>query len=261
MAGCSLLEVMAIPESMRYTQQFKVKDLMVDGAWNLPQQMIENYPDVVQRIHEIDIADELRDRIIWTGSANGRLTMKQAYEAYRDKGINVQWETKLWRTFIPPKISMLSWKIIRKKIATAERLRRRGAPTGRVCLRCVNGEIEDENHIFVHCQLARNLWNWVSQVIHYDITQFTDAKQLICWAVKRPEKLQVHQVITTLVLAGLWELWCARNSLVFDAKLVSNEQCVSNVRNWVRKTAFMMTGVAENNINEMEMLRFFGVCP
>lgn len=50
------------------------------------------------------------DEIIWERSASGALTVKEAYNFYRDKATVVQWEKKIWRPYIQPKISVFIWK-------------------------------------------------------------------------------------------------------------------------------------------------------
>lgn len=106
---------------------------------------------------EMEVNSEHEDIITWRGSSNGNLSVKLPYEYYREKDVATHWEKGIWQTFIPPKISILIWRIIRGRVATAERLPRRGMHTGTVRLMCIQGIQEDENHIFIHCEQARNL--------------------------------------------------------------------------------------------------------
>lgn len=97
-------------------------------------------------------------------------------------------EEHIWRTFLPPKIYLLVWKIIRRRIATSKRLNRRGIQTGGVCLSCIQGSFEDENHIFMHSQNAQNLWSWVLNLIGEDVSRFLNISELIKWTAKLPKK-------------------------------------------------------------------------
>lgn len=46
--------------------------------------------------------DSVEEALIW-GSSTGKLTGKDAYEQYRDKGTVIAWYAKLWQPYIPPK--------------------------------------------------------------------------------------------------------------------------------------------------------------
>lgn len=51
----------------------------------LPRQLTENNPLLAKEIKDMEISPELDDIIIWRGSNNGDLTLKSAYEYYREK--------------------------------------------------------------------------------------------------------------------------------------------------------------------------------
>lgn len=227
----------------------------------MPIQLTENMPNLAMEIRAVEFDSEQEDTIIWSGSRNGELTMKTAYEYYREKCPMIQWEKNIWRAFLPPKISLLVWKILRRRIATSDRLRRRGMHTGGVCLRCIQGTLEDENHIFIYCQNAKNLWEWVSQLIGEDITRFTEISELIRWSVRLPKKNQCCQSILALIFCGIWELWVARNSIIFNGVVVNEEQCVNTVRRWVQKLSFMFNGNCSNTTQELQLLKFLNAKP
>lgn len=135
--------------------------------------------------------------------------MKAAYEYYREKGEKIMWFKILWRSCLLPKLSLLVWKICRKRMLTASRLDRRGMMIENVCTNCIHGAPEDENRIFLFCNHVSNIWTWISQLIGEDLTTFSDVKDLVKWAAKlKKEKsvLSSNFCSNHLRSLGAWEM-------------------------------------------------------
>lgn len=174
----------------------------------MPRQLTENMPWQAREIREMEINTEPDDIIIWRGSSNGDLSLKSEYEYYSDKGVAVQWEKQIWRTFLPSKISFLVWRILRRRISTSERLNRRGMQTGGVCLSSILGTLEDENHIFILCQNAQNLLCWLLQLIGENISRFMNISELIKWAAILPKKPMLSKHSSADLLRHLGSVVC-----------------------------------------------------
>lgn len=114
---------------------------------------------------------------------------KSAYNFYRDKAHVSYWKASIWRPFLPPKISMMVWRILIRRLPS-ERLVTRGIQISSVCLSCIIGVRESEKHIFWGCDHAQNLWQWVSTLISEDITQLTDVTGMIKWATHQRKELR-----------------------------------------------------------------------
>lgn len=56
--------------------------------------------------------DQMVDTLVWEPTINGVVTVKGAYNHYKDKGIKVSWFKMIWQRCIPPKINIFLWKII-----------------------------------------------------------------------------------------------------------------------------------------------------
>lgn len=85
-----MAEEIAMPNNLIYTTNIKVRDMMENGRWSLPQQLPDQFPQTVQQIEELERYDELDDRVRRLGSSNESLTRKQCFEIYRDKGTSMK---------------------------------------------------------------------------------------------------------------------------------------------------------------------------
>jgi hypothetical protein len=57
---------------------------------------------------------------------------------------------------LPPLIKTFTWRLIRRALATAERATRYSVHIDPHCSVC--GQLEDDAHLFFHCQLPRAVW-------------------------------------------------------------------------------------------------------
>lgn len=126
-----------------------------NGVWSIPETLKEQLPTVAASIEEIEISDATNDEAVWVGSADGDLTIKMAWEYYIEKEVKVKWMKGLWRTFLPLKISVTSWKTVMNRMPTAKSLARVGMAVPPVCLVCIVGDEETVLHLFRDCPLAK----------------------------------------------------------------------------------------------------------
>lgn len=94
-----------------------------------------------------------------------------------------------------------------------------------VFLSCIMGATETDNHIFLHWDHARNLWQSALTVLSTNLTQYNDVQQLIRWVAKQQGKNLRNQIAVTLVMCGSWELWTIRNAMVFERQKTLKQVC------------------------------------
>lgn len=70
---------------MKFTENFKVSDFMANGEWKIPDYFKQLLPTLSAEIEKIPIEEDEHDEIIWEHSTNGVMTVKEAYEHYRQK--------------------------------------------------------------------------------------------------------------------------------------------------------------------------------
>jgi hypothetical protein len=61
---------------------------------------------------------------------------------------------RVWKSKeLPPIIKTFAWRLIRRAFATVERVARYSTHIDKHCATC--GVVEDDSHLFFHCQLPR----------------------------------------------------------------------------------------------------------
>jgi len=108
------------------------------------------------------------DRLIWKNNASGELTLKDAYLFHSPAGPKRSWAKLIWNAAIPPSKSFLVWRLIHRKMPTDDNLYARGCYMPSMCTLC-GKDAETSNHLFLNCQFALSLWQWLQSIVGYNI--------------------------------------------------------------------------------------------
>ncbi|KAF1885705.1 hypothetical protein Lal_00039554 [Lupinus albus] len=76
------------------------------------------------------------------------------------KGNQLNWCKLIWSKSIPQYKSLLTWRLFLNKLPIDENIKRRGISLTSVCNLCLVEE-ETSNHIFLHCNFAISIWQWL----------------------------------------------------------------------------------------------------
>ena len=87
-----------------------------------------------------------------------------------------------------------------------------------------NNHLEEDQHLFVQCHFARNLWikvfTWLE--IHHSVPdQLGDVRREM---LSQRTGRKVAQIMTTIWVAVIWTLWRTRNSKIFGSEQVDVEE-------------------------------------
>lgn len=142
-----------------------------------------------------------------------------------------------------PKLQVFLWKItqganlqLRGALPKGANLQLRGLQHNTSWPHC--GELETISHLFLYCAFAKRVWSSTILSPHFDpdsyinITAFTDALK----ACKTSACLPPIGIISDIFPWICWEIWTARNKLIFEDWRISPEETVSrairNAREW-----------------------------
>lgn len=85
---------------------------------------------------ELTVLANAMDELIWVGDSTSKLMVKSVYEFYRTKEITVQWQGKIWQSYIPPRISIFIWKLVHNSLPMEYNANRRGKTVDGGCVLC-----------------------------------------------------------------------------------------------------------------------------
>jgi len=233
----------------------KVSDLWLTNTqqWNtnLITEVFDD--DTMQEIQEIlPVPTDQKDVLRWTPATNGNCSTKNIYRylaqqqviqlpSQGSRSIN-QHASHILRSAwkmkdLPPLIKTFTWRLIRRALATAQRVSRYSSNIEPNCAYC--GMIENDVHLFFHCELPTAVWSTLYPNINLNnLPNDPDGIQLILPYVM-PNTLSKCDFAKILII--LWFIWKARNDKHFQRKSWSAVQVIHAVQAFISTTTLAST--------------------
>ncbi|KAM5546473.1 hypothetical protein ABKV19_002467, partial [Rosa sericea] len=126
------LQVNRFPKPLTTT----VASFISGQQWSLPHRFSTLFPALVDEIHSLPLPIVPKDDLlIWEDSGNGFFSFSEGYKLLRphfaSNGPHFASngpQAQVWRHFIPPRFSILVWRLLHNKLPTDDQLQRRGIP-------------------------------------------------------------------------------------------------------------------------------------
>ncbi|PWA85569.1 reverse transcriptase zinc-binding domain-containing protein [Artemisia annua] len=106
-----------------YNKREKVVDVVNNGSWSWPQTWYNQFPALSQ-INVPNLRPDQPDSLIW--KYNGgfyEFSIKHAWHAMRERGVEVDWSYLVWSTYSIPRHTTHLWLVMRKRLLTQDRMR------------------------------------------------------------------------------------------------------------------------------------------
>ena len=133
----------------------------------------------------------------------------------------------VWNSVAPPKIGVFAWEASWGKVLTMDQLKRRGMTFANRCFMCEEEE-ETIDHLLIHCKIAKMLWDLILSIVGISwVFPNSVMHTLLAWqgaAVGKKRK----KIWLAAPLCLFWNLWRARNSLVFENEVPSAQRLKAN---------------------------------
>ncbi|XP_021750400.1 uncharacterized protein LOC110716072 [Chenopodium quinoa] len=173
---------------------------------------------------ELPQSNEEDDFLYWKYHPSVRYTVKTGYH-YLSKDWGLERSTFLardqefvkliWRLVIQPKWKVFLWRLFHDGIAVKFNLARRGIRVDEVCDHC-GVDLEDSQHLFRFCILAKEVWEDSSLTIFHDSPGFNSLKDWIQhYILLFNSEDGKHSNRCALFISSLWGLWKSRNARCF----------------------------------------------
>ncbi|KAL0747985.1 hypothetical protein Bca101_029987 [Brassica carinata] len=135
------------------------------------------------------------------------------------------WKKSVWKLQTTPKIKLFIWKALHGALPVNEALKARGINTDGQCKRCNMPEFID--HLLFHCSYARQVWKSAPVSPSIEYSGSIDLRSN--WSSLCSRKSLPPTGVSTGALAPwiTWQLWLARNKLVFEGKIITVEETIS----------------------------------
>lgn len=160
MAQCGLFEIMIEGPLTRGEENLLVKDLVLDGSWDLRCLSFDLPRDIKHAILSKPLRrfSDREDQRSCTSNIIGNFDPKYAYLlAVGDEGspnFKGKW---IWKLCTLPKVQMFLWKCLHHSLPVKNVLSDRGITELRGCDSCLEDR-ESILHVLRECPIAQNFW-------------------------------------------------------------------------------------------------------
>ncbi|XP_058725545.1 uncharacterized protein LOC131596826 [Vicia villosa] len=196
------------------------------------------------------------DKRIWKGSVSGELTLKEDYEFKRACGVRADWWRWIWSKYIPPSKSFLVWRLLLRKLASDDQLKKRNFLFPSMCSLCFKAE-ETISDLFFYCDYAWKLWDWLANALKFSngIFSWEDISRLR----NRTWSKQCHLIFKVFVIFLLNCIWFTRNSRRFKDVGIPISASVAGIVSACGITGNNSKTPSFVNISDFEILKNFKI--
>ena len=149
------------------------------------------------------------DKLIWRPVSNGVFSIKSAWSLISNRSsYDNRWRW-IWSSIMPAKMSLFLWKIAWNAVSVDENIQARSVFLASKCSYCINAQTESLNHLFLHGDLASNIWSLFSRVLDMGIGG--DVLDTISsWQDSGRWSSYRHTLIGILLGFICWHIWKER---------------------------------------------------
>lgn len=111
-----LVEILNIPASLHKSLTASVVDVIENGKWIIPEELLAKLSLVGVNLHQITVPScTNKDQLVWKESNSGILTLKDAFNHFNPPKPQFDWGKIIWNSLIPPLKSFVAWRLLYNK--------------------------------------------------------------------------------------------------------------------------------------------------
>ena len=204
-----------------------------DGCWSptfirpLNDWELEELSSFLLFLHGLKIRSTGVDKLSLKNAIDKGFSVKSMYKGF-DGSPALEFPHRLvWNSVAPPKTGFFAWEASWGKVLTIDQLKRRGMIFANRCFMCEEEE-ETIDHLLIHCKIAKLLWDLILSIVGISwVFPNSVLHTLLAWqgaAVGKKRK----KIWLAAPLCLFWNLWRARNCLVFENEVPSAQILKAN---------------------------------
>ncbi|XP_048503205.1 uncharacterized protein LOC125498918 [Beta vulgaris subsp. vulgaris] len=188
---------------------------------------VEDLDHLLSIVGHVSLDVSSSDKFIWAPDKNGRFSVSSITKELDKTSPMVSSDIfkSLWKGLVPHRIDIFVWFALMGKLNTKGKLVRLSIipPSEASCSFCKQ-HIEDEEHLFIHCELSRKLWYWWFALWDISWVLPRSLKDLFLQWNNCHADCFFKKVWKATFCIILWTLWKERNARVFSNIVCSDKQ-------------------------------------
>lgn len=134
-----------------------------------------------------------------------------------------------WNNLIPGKVNILVWRALHARLPTLENLKRIGLDVDVNCRMCKIAP-ESEDHVFIHCPLAKQVWKKTQQWWYCLGGIPSSSRDLIKNKNAFVGPAWLAEVSEAICSIFMWVIWCFRNKGIFKNEFKTHLELAAEIQ-------------------------------
>jgi len=237
--GEPLVDILHIDPMVHINFNGLLSDVITNGAWNFPAE-VSSVPAVSSRLSSIVLpSSAIPDLLSCPLAPNGKLTAKFSFSFLKSQTPLVPWASVIWKPCIRPSHSFSFWRLAYGRMPIDETLCSRGCAMVSMCS-LYSKNVETSDHLFLHCDFAVALWNWLGLQLHIGLD--VSSVQALINSLPRQFSSQVNDMYLAAIVHVIHSIWWARNRHRFSSIGVSLHAVQVKVHSLIGLSGGISTG-------------------
>lgn len=186
---------------------------------------------------------------MWMFETNGIYTVKSGYQAIKrwqsqqntsptcSSSTQHIWK-KIWSLQTIPRHKMILWRILNNTLPVRSELSKKGQHCSILCPRC-NSKIETITHTFMTCPNIAKVWFGSNLNINFTNHPNPDFTEWLFNSIQQTDEQTIIQIA-----ALIYSIWFSRNQIVFEDKILPEENIINRARNSIKDYCNAITPVS-----------------
>jgi hypothetical protein len=191
---------------------------------NLQDWEIDALTSFLDLLYSVSLHDSGLDQLCWKRNSSKSFTVSSYYRCLNAPTIKQFPWKGIWKTKAPPRVVFFVWTAVLGKILTNDKLRKRRVILVDWCCMC-KAAGESTDHLFLHCSMAKQLWDTILIMFGVQWVMPRTVKDLITCcpgALGRRRHAEIWRIIPHCLM---WCLWRERNLRTFEGKEMTHRIC------------------------------------
>ncbi|GJY41443.1 hypothetical protein Tco_0428713 [Tanacetum coccineum] len=194
----------------------KVRDIIQDGAWNWPQDLLSKYP-FLSTCH-VPLVVSRSDCLVWRNSqgVSKPFSVAQVWSDIRPRCPQVDWYPMVWFASCIPRHAFNLWLVVKRKLKTQDLISIWDVSDslGSLCSLC-GIQPDSHDHLFFECPFASEVWDRMKGLAGLDSSS-PNIYAIITGLIPIASRRSILSLIAKLVVAAsAYYIWQERNWRLF----------------------------------------------
>lgn len=220
----------------------------------------------VGSILTIPLQLDQKDSLIWPFTLAGIFTTRSSYsllcthQSSNSTPLSSRFWLKFWKANIPYKLQIFMWKIFLNCLSTKKKLFHATAATSLDCVLCNTHQIEDLDHLLVHCPFSAAIWRYFLPQVYQNLNSH---QSFLSWVQTWKSSYSYISIyhstqIIHIIACILNSIWKHRCQVIFNNASLNLNTVIHSISAYIQQHILTASATIISSIRSMFTCIYIG---